>query len=478
MKRVNTTTMIDIENSNVSSIRPLKNNISLRMKTKFLNYIFIAFLSMTFFACQEDDTIPPQSQAQFTASAEQVAIGEEVQFTNNSQNATAYAWSFGDGTTSKQVSPRKTYETSNVFVVSLVSTGAGGSTISNMEITVTPASSFTVENEDNLIATVPVQFTNTSLGDASYSWMFGDAANSTSTEQNPTFAYPTTGTFTVSLTASSAFGSQTFTKEVNIGGAPAAPENLYYIALGDELIQKLILDGNGTVVNVLDVAGKGGVGMAYDDVNEKIYFTDFDTTPFGNIWRMNLDGSDLENIVSNIGDPYGIAVDVAAGKIYWVDDEGNVSKANLDGSSPEIGFFTVSGASWRAIALDVENFKMYVYDANYEDLYAVDMDGANPVVIVAGVYGYAVAVDTVNDKIYFDDQNDELLKVANLDGSNIQTVDSNGTRIYGMEVDNEAGKLYWSGRDSGELYRANLDGSDNEVLESGIASPRGIALVK
>jgi PKD repeat protein len=475
MKRAYNQTNTNMKNSSVSTIQSINN---FWMKTKFHKYFFIAFLSMTFFTCQEDDVIPPQSQAEFTASATEVAIGEEIQFTNTSQNATAYKWSFGDGTTSTQVAPRKSYETSNVFLVSLVSTGAGGSTISNMEITVTPASAFMVEDEDNLLATVPVQFTNNSLGAFSYSWMFGDAANSTSTDENPTFAYPNPGTYTVSLTATSPYGSQTTTKEVVIGGVPATPENLYYIALGDEYIRNLVLDGTGTTNDVLDIAGKGGVGMAYDNVNEKIYFTDFDVYPFGKIWRMNLDGSGLENIVDNIGDPYGIAIDVAGGKIYWVDDDSNVSKANLDGSNPEIGFLNIPSTSWRAIALDIENNKMYVYDVNIEEIYVANLDGSNPSVIISGVYGYGLAVDTVNDKIYFDDQNEELLKIANLDGTNIQTVDSNGTRIYGIQVDDEAAKIYWSGRDSGELYRANLDGSDNEVLKSGISSPRGIALVK
>nr|WP_321229702.1 PKD domain-containing protein [uncultured Psychroserpens sp.] len=448
------------------------------MTTKYFSYIFIALLSFTFFTCEDDDTVPPQSQAEFTASATQVAVGEEIQFTNNSQNATAYAWSFGDGTTSNQVSPRKTYETSNVFLVSLVSTGAGGSTISNMEITVTPASLFSVENEEDLIATIPVQFVNMSEGADSYSWNFGDADNSTSTEENPEFAYPSAGTFTVSLTASSAFGSQTFSKDVVIGEAPDAPAELYYMAIGDEYIRNLILDGSGTVNDVYDAVGKGGVGMAYDEVNEKLYFSDFDTYPFGNIWRMNLDGTGIEAIATNIGDPYAIALDVAGNKIYWVDDEGNVSKANLDGSNPEIGFFNLPGVNWRAISLDVENDKMYVYDVNIEEVYEVNLDGTNPNVIITGNYGYALLVDTVNDKIYFDDQNDDLLKVANLDGSNIQTIDAEGTRIYGMQIDHEAGKLYWSGRDSGELYSANLDGTDRVVLRTGIASPRGIALIK
>lgn len=449
------------------------------MKTKFLNYILISFFSLAIVSCQnDDDAAPPQSQAEFTASATEVKIGEDIQFTNNSQNATAYAWSFGDGTTSNQVSPRKSYQSSDVFLVSLVSTGAGGSTISNMEIKVTPASGFTVTDEENLTATIPVQFNNTSLGATSFSWSFGDDNNSTSTEADPTFAYASAGTYTVTLSTTSAAGSNSFTKEVIIAEAPEAPAELYYIDYTDEFIRKLSLNGSGTITDVLNVVGKGGVGMAYDDINEKIYFSDFDTNPFGKIWRMNPDGSELEAIVDNIEEPYAIALDVTGNKVYWVDNDGNVSKANLDGSSPEIGILNVPTASWRALALDVENNKMYAYDANIEDLYVADLDGSNASITISGIYGYAVAVDTVNNKIYFDDQNSGELQRANLDGSNIETVDDNGTRIYGIHIDYEDNKLYWGGRDSGELYRADLDGSNKEVLKSGLGSVRGIALIK
>lgn len=449
------------------------------MKTKFLNFILISVFSLACVSCQNDDDVtPPQSQAEFTASATEVKIGETIQFTNNSQNATAYLWSFGDGTTSNQVSPKKSYESSNVFLVSLVSTGAGGSTISNMEIKVTPASGFTVVDEDNLTAKLPVQFTNASLGATSYSWSFGDANNSTSTEKDPTFSYASEGTYTVTLVATGAAGSNTFTKEVIIAEAPEASGELFYIDYNTEFMRKLILDGSGTVSDVLNLVGKAGVGMAYDDTHGKIYFSDFDTTPFGNIWRMNVDGSELEVIASDITDPYAVALDVEGNKVYWVDDAGNVSRADLDGSNPEIGILNNPNVSWRALALDVENNKMYIYDAYVEDLYVADLDGSNASIIISGIYGYALAVDTVNDKIYFDDQNSDELKRANLDGSNIETIDTNDTRIYGIVIDHDTNKLYWSGRETGELYRADLDGSNKEVLKSDLGSVRGIALIK
>jgi len=450
------------------------------MKSTVFRYSLITTLFFAIFSCNnDDDTVPPQSEAQFTASATEVAIGETIQFTNTSENATAFAWSFGDGTTSNQVAPTKSYDTSNRFLVSLVSTGAGGSTISSMEITVAPASSFSVEDEDALMAGIPVQFTNESIGATSFSWDFGDADNSSSDQENPTFIYDSEGTYTVSLTATTSFGSNTSTREITVAMAPETPADLFYIDMGDDFLRSLVLDGSGTTTDVLDLVGRVGVGLAYDATNEKLYFSDFDTPPFGNIWRMDLDGSNLTNIASNINDPYGITIDHTNGKIYWVDNDGNVSRANLDGSSPEIGVLNVPGAEWRDISLDVENDKMYIIDASINDrLYVADLDGSNGQDLITGLFGYGVAVDTQNDKLYYDDQLAGELKVANLDGTNIQTIDTNGTRIYGIIIDNEAGKLYWSGRDSGELIRANLDGTDREVLKDGLGSPRGIALIK
>ena len=442
------------------------------MLSKRLLFLCILSTGILFNACKkEEDPIKPT--ASFTTSSTTVVVDEEIQFTNNSDNATAFKWSFGDGTTSTEVSPKKSYQTSGIFNVTLTSTGAGGTTLSNASITVKPACSFTVENENALINTTPVQFTNGSKGASSYQWSFGDAGNSTSTAQNPSFQYNTPGTYTVTLKAISAVGETTASKQITVGGAPVVKE-VFFIEYGTGFIKKMPVNGSGTVTDVLDINGKAGPGIAYDEVNEKIYFSDFEVTGTGNIWRCNLDGSNLEAIVSNLTDPYGVALDVAAGKVYWVDDLGNVSRANLDGSAQEIGLVNIPSGQMRAISLDPANSKMYFYEVNLENLYVANLDGSNPTILFSGVYGYAIQVDAQNGKIYFDDQNSATLVIANLDGTNKQTFDANGTRIYGMAIDRTANKLYWSGRDSGELSRANLDGSNPEVLKTGLTSPRGL----
>lgn len=437
-------------------------------------YLLFSLLAAALFinACKKEED-PVQPSSNFTASSTTAVVDEEIQFTNNSTNATSFKWSFGDGTTSTETAPKKAFQTSAVFNVSLSATGEGGTTISNLTITVKPACAFTVENENALLNTTPVQFTNGSKGASSYLWSFGDAGNSTSTSANPTFTYATPGTYTVTLKAISAVGETTASKQITVGGAPIVKE-LYFIEYGTGFIKKLSLDGSGNTADVLDINGKAGPGLAYDDVNNKIYFSDFEVTGTGNIWRCNLDGSNLEAIVNNLTDPYGIALDVAAGKVYWVDDLGNVSRANLDGSNQEIGIVNVPGGQMRAISLDPANNKMYFYEVNLENLYVANLDGSNSSILFSGVYGYAILADSQNGKIYFDDQNSATLVVANLDGTNKQTFDANGTRIYGMAIDRSANKLYWSGRDSGELSRANLDGSSPEVLKTGLMSPRGL----
>lgn len=450
------------------------------MKSKIYAYLAIFLVIASVLSCKDDEDPKPQAAANFSADKTTAQVDETIQFTNTSENATAFKWSFGDGTTSKDVSPKKTYESSGTYLVSLVSTGEGGTTISSLNITVVPSPAFTVEDADNLVALTPVQFTNASKGATSFLWSFGNEAGSTSTEENPTFTYLKAGSYKVTLTATSPEGSTNTEKTIVV---KAASSEIYFVELNNDMIKKLSLDGNGTVTNFLDVASKGGVGIAYDDVHGKIYFTDFAVRGEGKVWSVNLDGTGLLELASDLVEPYGIALDIPNGKMYWVDDadddtgEGHIYRANFDGTGRET-IVTLMDAQFRAVALDLKNNKMYYYEVYNEDLYMSDLDGTNAAPILSGVYGYGLLVDSENGKIYFDEQNVEELQRANLDGSNVETVDDNGSRIYGMAIDHEKGKLYWSGRDSGTIEEADLDGSNQVTLKSGLASPRGLFLRK
>ena len=81
-----------------------------------------------------------------------------------------------------------------------------------------------------------------------------------------------------------------------------------------------------------------------------IYWTDWGTDK---IQRSNLDGSNVEDLVTTgLENPYGIALDVAGGKMYWTDyGTDNIQRANLDGSNVE-DLFTQGLVSPRGIALE------------------------------------------------------------------------------------------------------------------------------
>jgi DNA-binding beta-propeller fold protein YncE len=159
----------------------------------------------------------------------------------------------------------------------------------------------------------------------------------------------------------------------------------------------------------------------------------------GRVLSANPDGSDLKTLVSEGRKlPDGLAVDVAAGHLYWT-NMGN-PKAN-DGT-----------------------------------LFRSDLDGGNLTTIVAPGGTFTpkqLQIDKPSGKLYWSDREGMRVMRANLDGSSIETLidtskgDSrpgvDATKwCVGIAIDADAGKLYWSqkgGDNAGEgsILRANLD---------------------
>ena len=168
----------------------------------------------------------------------------------------------------------------------------------------------------------------------------------------------------------------------------------------------------------------------------RIFFLDLGA---GRILSANPDGSDLRTLVNEGRKlPDGLAVDVAAGHLYWT-NMGN-PKAN-DGS-----------------------------------IFRSDLDGRNLTTIIAPGDTFTpkqLQIDKPNGKLYWSDREGMRVMRANLDGSRIETLvdTSQGDPrpgadpvkwCVGVAVDLDAGKLYWTqkGGDNagqGRILRADLD---------------------
>jgi hypothetical protein len=162
----------------------------------------------------------------------------------------------------------------------------------------------------------------------------------------------------------------------------------------------------------------------------------------GRIQSMRPDGSERKVIVTECELPDGIAIDVAAGHIYWT---------NM-GSSPAVN------------------------DGSIE---RVDLDGSNRIVIIppGGTYTpKQMQLDKANGKLYWCDREGMRVMRSNLDGSQVETLIEAGrgdadrgdqTRwCVGVTLDPVRNQIYWSqkGPDNGDAGR---------ILRAGIEIPKG-----
>ena len=166
------------------------------MKTFRLLSIILVSLIAFITSCEK-----PAPIASFSASAYSAMVNDLITFTNTSQNATSYNWSFGDGTLSSEQNPTHAYSTAGNFSVQLTATGEGGvSSISNI-ISIDypePVAGFTLDKSTAKIGET-VGFTNTSQNAHTFLWNFGDG--NVSVAVHPTHSYATAGSFAIMLSA-------------------------------------------------------------------------------------------------------------------------------------------------------------------------------------------------------------------------------------------------------------------------------------
>lgn len=138
-------------------------------------------------------------------------------FTNTSSpTPLSVVWDFGDGTTSTDLNPSKTFSAPGTYIIKLVSDFGPCKDSATQSITINPLPTVDFTTSDTLHCGRPytVSFNNASTGGVSYLWDFGD--NTTSTDANPVHVYDTTGHFTVQLTVFNANACSTVLVKNNL----------------------------------------------------------------------------------------------------------------------------------------------------------------------------------------------------------------------------------------------------------------------
>jgi len=202
---------------------------------------------------------------------------------------------------------------------------------------------------------------------------------------------------------------------------------------------------------------------------EKLYWTD---TQYEKIQRSNYDGTEVEDVITNIFDPRFIIPD-NWGKFYFSHDI-YIKRANMDGSEVETVITTVEGMP-TGLALEYEfGTPHWIYWADnwHGTISKAKIDGTNITVIIDSIAEpYDMAID--GDEMYWSEE--YFLCRANLDGSNVEAIFDMG-RPRGLILDELFNVIYFADNLEQRLHRINYDGSDHVIILEGRDDPRDIGL--
>ena len=263
----------------------------------------------------------------------------------------------------------------------------------------------------------------------------------------------------------------------------ATAQKMYWADATVDEIRRANLDGS-SVETVIDSGLRQSRGVAVDFVGGKIYWVDSGATR--SVMRANLNplNSGIEEIVSEVAgglvNPRGITLDLPSGKVYWTDEgQAKIQRANLDGSNVED--VVTSAGTPRGVV--VTGGKVYWTNRTGVKIQRANLDGTSVEILLDTNDGLvlptALALDPVGSKLYWSDTSKDKIQRANLDGSSIEDLVTGVPRVLGLAIDYFNDKIYWT--DEGEapevIKRANTDGTMVETLiNTGLTFPDGIAL--
>jgi len=183
---------------------------------------------------------------------------------------------------------------------------------------------------------------------------------------------------------------------------------------------------NTDIQQLVSSGGRKLYAFALDAAHARMYWTDLSSP--AQIMGSDLDGAHVTSIVSSdLGAPVGLGLDVAKGKIYWIDQsKKRIERANLDGSDREILLTT---------------------DINLP---------------------YTLKLDLENRKMYWSDEGSQKILRANLDGTDVETVVMEGVILpRDLAIDPGGDQLYWADAGFHKIYRSTLDGAQVKVIDYG-----------
>ncbi len=221
-------------------------------------------------------------------------------------------------------------------------------------------------------------------------------------------------------------------------------------------------------------------GIALDSLSVpmKIYYSE---SGLNRIVRMNLDGSNPEEVVTGITGLEDIALDLENRKIYWLKNtysDDRVSRADMDSLNSNIeDLYTSSYAMHEYRGIDIHPDSQLVFWAQtvygrVDRISRMGYDGRDREAIAN--YLGPRDLDVLGNKIYWIWGSGDNISRANFDGSDPDTILTDIDAFY-FVINSDLNKIYWT--EYGKIRCCNMDTTNIMDIVTGLGhNIRGIAL--
>ena len=266
-----------------------------------------------------------------------------------------------------------------------------------------------------------------------------------------------------------------------IDSCPCAPTRMYWTDRRAGTIQQADLDGTNVETLVTGIGSPAGLFVSY---GYTMFWADRDT---GTIQWADLGGSNVETIVTGAENVITIAPHGDfPGDLLWIEWNGDSEIGAIRGSRfirDESGSYTAESYTISETIngpgdLEIDG-GLFWTDTNR--IYRTDdywrpraTNQSEP--ISMGIQGpTSIALDLAGDRMYWADKWTNTIRRSGLDGAQVEDLVTEVVTPEDIALDLVAGKMYWAEQGTGAIRRADLDGSNGETLVEA-EGPMGIAL--
>ena len=221
---------------------------------------------------------------------------------------------------------------------------------------------------------------------------------------------------------------------------------------------------------------QNATGIAMNAAQKKVYWIEKTGERSGNIRRANLDGSNVQLVKELTSVPRELTLDTVENKLYLTNAWGKIQRMNFDGSGFQPNLITGLNAP-KHLAVDVSGGKVYWTEPG--SIWRANLNGKNRESLLVNL-GEVGGLTLANGRLYWTEQNKHnqtigRVRRATLTGSHVTTLATLMSVPMGIAVDTADRKLYWT-NSRGRIQRASLTGKHIQNVVTGLDMPASLAL--